>query len=228
MRSKVILVLAIILGLVTTFLFYNYMMQFDDETIVTNERLVEIVVAKKDIHKNQRITSDHLELASVSQSGVHEQTQTDSTELIGKYAVSNIAAGEQILSHRVSDEKEESQLISRKIQEGYRAISVGVNFVQSVSNLIEPGDWVDVISTIKNKETEELESELLLEKIYVLAVGRRMLETSPDNLYVEYSASTLELRPQDAVKLVNAAERGTIQIIVHSRILEREGMGDAR
>jgi pilus assembly protein CpaB len=228
MRSKVILVLAIILGLVTTLLFYNYMMQFDQEIITVNESLVEIVVAKKDIHKNQRITSDHLEKVSVSQTGVHAQTQTDLTEIIGKYAISNIAAGEQILSHRVSHEKEESELISRKIKEGYRAISVGVNFVQSVSNLIEPGDWVDVISTIKNTESEELESKLLLEKVYVLAVGRRMLESSPENLYVEYSASTLELKPLDAVKLANAAERGTIQLIVHSRILEREGMENAR
>lgn len=226
MKTKLILVLAIIMGLITTLLFYKYMTQFDQETAI-NESLIEVFTAKEAIQENQRITSDLLEKTSVSQTGIHQQVIKDSSDAIGKYATSDIAAGEQILSHRLSDEKEENLFISRKVKKGFRAVSVGVNFVQSVSNLIEPEDWVDVVFT-KKQTGEDIESKMLLEKVHVLAVGRRMIESNSESIYVEYSSASLELTPQDAVKLVNALESGSIHLILHSRIMDQEGKGDGK
>jgi pilus assembly protein CpaB len=228
MRTKIILVLAIIMGLITTLLFYKYMTQFDQEIVISEESLIEVIVASKEIPKNQRITEEFIEKISISKTGIHEQAYVNETEALGKYATAAIAAGEQILSHRVSVEKEESLYISRKIKEGYRASSVGVNFVQSVSNMIEPEDYVDVIFSEVDPVTELIESELLLQKVHVLAVGRKMIEPVQGEAYVEYSSATLELTVQDAVKLANAAQRGTIHLILHSRIKEREGTGNAK
>ncbi|RSK26374.1 Flp pilus assembly protein CpaB [Bacillus sp. HMF5848] len=226
MRSKVILFLALVMGLVTTFLFYNYMKQFDSEATVA-EVLTEVVVAKVDILENQRITSDMIELKSVPELGVHQNSITDLSELSDMYATGHIAAGEPILTNRVSSEQQESLFVSRKVRDGYRAVSVGVNFVQSVSNLIEPEDEVDVIFTEgipKPDGTQEFISKTILEKARVLAIGRKMLPTveGAEEEYVEYSSVTVELVPNDALKLVNASERGSIQFILHTRLISPE------
>ena len=42
-----------------------------------------------------------------------------------------------------------------------------------------------------------------------------------DEEYVEYSSVTLELKPEDAVKLVNASEKGDLHLTIHSKIIEQ-------
>jgi len=217
MRAKIILLVAIAMGLVTTFLFFNYMKKYNVVT-TANETMVEVVAAKTEIKKNQTIVSGMLEMIQVPKLGVHPEALKSLAEAEGKLAESNIGQGEVILSYRIKSEKDESQFVSRKVTEGNRAVSVGVNFVQSVSNLIEPEDLVDVIYTPPAKDKEVLPvSVLLLEKVRVLAVGRRMVETDKENPYAEYSSVSLEVKPQDEVRLVNADESGTISLVLHSR-----------
>jgi pilus assembly protein CpaB len=219
MRAKIILLVAILLGLVTTFLFFNYMKKYDVVT-TANESLIEVVAAKAEIKKNQKIVAGMLQLVQVPKMGVHPQAIKTLAEAEGKIAESNIGAGEVILSYRMINEKDESQFVSRKVKEGNRAVSVAVNFVQSVSNLIEPEDLVDVVYTppIKTGSNDLAPpSILILEKVRVLAVGRRMVETDKENPYAEYSSVSLEVKPQDEVRLVNADETGKISLILLTR-----------
>jgi pilus assembly protein CpaB len=218
MRTKIILVLAVMMGLITTVLFYNYMKKFDHEAAAT-EHMAQIVSAKQAINKNQKISADMLETIQVPQAGVHSGTVQNSADVVGKYATADIAQGEPVLRHRIMQENEESLFVSRKIKEGHRAVSVGVNFVQSVSNLIEPEDYVDVIFSEQDPVSREVKTELILQKVRVLAVGRRMLEPDSGVEYVEYNSATLELKSADTVKLVNADERGNIQLVLHSRVI---------
>jgi pilus assembly protein CpaB len=103
---------------------------------------------------------------------------------------------------------------------------VGVDINQSVSNLIEPEDEVDVILTTVNKDKANqplANSVVLLQKARVLAVGRKMV--TPENSkepYVEYSSVTLEVNPEDAVTLINATEQGKIHLILYKRPLMDE------
>lgn len=87
--------------------------------------------------------------------------------------------------------------------------------------MIEPEDWVDVVytETIDNGSGEQTVSRMLLENVRVLAVGRLMIESSTKEDYVEYSSVTLELLSPDAVKLIQASERGTLHFILRSRII---------
>lgn len=217
MRSKLILIVAIILGLVTTVLFFNYMKRYDDIS-TANETLTQVVVAKKAIKRNETIGADALELAQVPKKGLHPEAVKTIAEAQGKIADADIAPGEVLLSHHLQDKKEEALFVSRKVRDGYRAVSVGVNLVRSVSNLIEPEDEVDVIATPEKVNGQPSPSTLLLEKARVLAVGRRMVEANTDTPYVEYSSVTLEVKPADAVAIVNAQEHGSVSLILQSRI----------
>jgi pilus assembly protein CpaB len=221
MKTKLVLVLAIIMGLITTYLFYDYMKQYEVETTI-QENMTKVLVAKEPIKKNQRISAGMVEFAEVPEMAVHPKVITLVSDIEGLYATSNIEKGESILTHRVKSEKEETLFVSKKVTEGHRAVSIGVNFVQSVSNLIEPEDYVDVIFSeqIKEGEKEVIKSEIILSKVRVLAIGRKMIESTSETEHVEYSSATLELVPADALKLVNASQRGSLQLALHTRVIQ--------
>jgi pilus assembly protein CpaB len=217
MRTKIILILAITMGIVTTVLFYNYMKKFNTEQQVI-ENVIEVLAAKQPIAKNQQITSDMVQLITVPQSEVYKEAFTNVVDVAGKVATADLAQGEPILKHRIQDQKEEALLVSRKVKEGFRAVSVGVNIVQTVTNLIEPEDEVDVYFSEPNKETKLMDTMVLLQKVKVLAVGRRMTDPDPNVPYMEYSAVTLELNAADTLKIINAKERGNVHLALHSKV----------
>ncbi len=221
MRSKIILTLAIIMGLFTNLLFYKYMSQMDQAAIV-NETMVDVIVSKQAIKKNQVVASTMLEKKQVPLNGLHQGTVSETSGLVGKFATSDIAAGEPMMLSRLAETKDETLFISRKIKEGYRAVSIGVNFVSSVSNLIEPEDYVDVLVSTTDEVTKEIETEIILQKIRVLAIGRRMVEANPETVYAEYSSVSLELNSADTVKLVNADAEGNINLTLYTRIITSE------
>ncbi|MDF2606957.1 MAG: cpaB [Bacillales bacterium] len=227
MRSKLILVIALIMGSITTFLFFNYMKKFD-EAKIANQNMTEVIVANGKIQENERITSSKVKVIKIPSKGLHSQSIKNTNEVVGKYATAEIESGEVLLGHRIKSSKDELVFVSRKIKEGYRGVSVGVNFIQSVSNLIEPGDTVDVISTevIKDGNRNIVRTVQILSKVNVLAVGRKMVTVKgkeEEEKYAEYSSVTLELLPDDAIKVVNFSERGNIQLTVHSKITNAAG-----
>lgn len=221
MKSKLLLILAMIMGLITTFLFYSYIEDLRQEQM-SNKTMTNILVARKNIQKNQKLSKSMVIFKKVPKKSVHPQTIKDFSDLDGLFANAHISKGEPILKHRLQSQGEEEQFVSKKIQKGYRAVSASVNMVQSVTNLIEPNDLVDVIFSEEieqNNGQAMITTELLLNKVKVLAVGRRMIESTSEGPSAEYHSVTLELRQEDAVRLVNAQERGNIHMILHSKII---------
>lgn len=216
MRAKLLLIVAVILGLITTFFFVKYMNQFEEVSTV-NEDLVDVVVVRSEIKKNQIITRDMLALKQLPKLGLHPQAITNIDDVVGRFALTDMVEGEVLLPHRSVSVAAESKMVSRKIQEGQRGVSVEVNMVQSVSNLIEPEDYVDVFHTKPETSTEPAVTTLVLEKIRVLAVERRMVEEDSEHPYLEYYTVALEIKPEDRLKLVHANQTGAITLVLHSR-----------
>lgn len=219
MKPKFIFLLAIVMGIITTILFYQYTQKVNGQKTAT-EKTVEIVVAKEKIDQNQVITAKQLETVSMPEKEVLSQSFNNAGEVEGKMAASVIEKGEPILSNHLVSEQEESVYVSRKVSDGYRAVSIGVDFNQSVSNLIEPEDLVDVVYTKNNPpgSTAPLVSVILLRNVRVLAVGRQIVTPDQPNVkYVEYSSVTLEVKPEDAVKLINASVQGKIHLMLYKR-----------
>lgn len=229
MKSKLFFLLAIVTGLLTTFLFYQHISNIEAENVVS-ENTVEVVVAGQAIAANSVLMPDMLKLQRLPEASVHPNALTSMGQAVGNFTTSEIAADELLLQHRVSDKQAESQIISRKLDAEYRAVSVGVNIVQSVTNMIMPDDYVDVIFSemieVRNQDTGKddkvITSEILLREVKVLAIGRKMTEYLAGEEYQEYTAVTLQLTDLQALDLVNASERGQIQLMLHSRIIGAE------
>lgn len=215
MKLKRVGLLALISGMITTFLFYHFISKANAQP--QEEPLVKVITAVKDIKKNERVTDDMVGVSEVPKSDTLTLALKKKEDVIGKYASVPIKKGEIILSHRVENGQDEEAIVSKKVRAGFRAVSIQAEYVESVSNLIEPEDFVDVIVTVEMKKTEEVITEIVKEKARVLSVGQRMIEKNGSGPREEYHAVTLELTKPDAVKVIQATREGHVQLILHSK-----------
>ncbi|MCY6371180.1 Flp pilus assembly protein CpaB [Clostridium ganghwense] len=230
MKSRNILILALMMALITTFLFNKYLKDLDKK-YKKNENKISVVVPQKYINKNEKVTRELLQIKEFDADSVHPEAIKKIEEVEGKYALTDIKKGEFLFSNRFTNQFDEKKLVTRKIQNGFRAVSIEVNLVESVSNLIQPEEYVDVVFSEEIKQdgiTNTINTQILLENIRVLAVGKRLSDKkiqtkdskdlNQKENEIEYVSVTLELKPSDAIKLINADEKGHIKLILRSKI----------
>ncbi len=226
MKRKKLVFLAIISGFITTMLFYMFLTKGTEATGEPPVPMVKAVQAAQGMKKNEKITEENITTVEVPQDQLHPEAVQDPQTIIGKYISADLKQGEIIMQHRIQHTEEETKVVSRKIKEGYRAVSISVDYVKTVSNLIVPGDFVDVVLIEQASESapEPIDTELVLEKVEVLSVGKQMAEKeaasedTEEGAEPDYLAVTLELNQYDAIKLINASARGSLQLILNSRL----------
>jgi len=232
MKSRNVLILALVMALVTTLLFNKYLKDLDGR-YKKNQNKITVVAAKEPIKKNQRVTKQMLQVKEISADAVPADAVKKLEQIEGKYALTDIKEGEVLLPFRFTSQFEESEVITRKIRDGYRAVSIEANFVESVSNLIQPEDSVDIVYTETIKQgggPSQVNTLLVLENVRVLAVGKSLNEDKGNGAVVkdskekeqenQYTAVTVELKPEDAVKIINVDEKGNIKFILRSKVLQ--------
>lgn len=230
MKSKFILIGALLFAIATTFLFSNYVKNLDNK-YKNDKNMVNVVVLKQNIKKDQKVTSDMLEVKAYSANSILPGAIKNIKDINGSYALVDMKAGEQLFTDRFSNQTKETEFLSRKVKEGNRAISIEANYVESVSTLIEPDDYVDVIFSEKAKDGT-INTQTLLENVRVLAVGKRMEESSNNTAVqstknaaqgaanpaqAEYNSLTLELNPDQIKTIDNADERGNLKFVLRSK-----------
>ena len=224
MRSRTLFLLAILMGLITTTLFIFTMNNENPKATESAEEIkkVEVVVAISPIQANQVITNELIEMKSIPIDQKHEAAVQNKEDIIDKISTTQIEANEIILKHRVQAIEEEKSSLSKKITYESRGVSIGLDVVQkSVSNLIEPEDYVDVIftGTVKKGEEEVVETKRIFSNVRVLAIGQKITLSNEGTEIVQFEEVTLELSPDDTVKLVNAYETGSLHLALHSKII---------
>lgn len=224
MKAKNIFFLALIAGGITTVLFYLFINETNAGMAPDPLEMQEVVAAAVDIDQHVLITEDMLVITEVPEDQLHPEMIQDASQIIDRYTTAAVKEGEIIMEHRLDTESEAAEFISTKLQEGYRAVSISVDYVKSVSNLVEPDDYVDIVLTeAVEEENSPVSTEMVLEKVRVLAVGERLMETDEEGtVQEEYHAVTLELLSEDAVDVIHASERGTLQLALYSKLLSEE------
>ncbi|WP_067728948.1 Flp pilus assembly protein CpaB [Oceanobacillus damuensis] len=226
MKPKKVLLLAILSGVITTFLFFMFINNQATETSATGPEIemAEVVIAAADIPKDQQILQEQITVKEIPLEQIHPEMVKDINNVLHQYTITDIKQGEILMNHRMQKKEEEAEVISRKINEGYRAVSTEVTYVTGISNLIQPEDFVDVVLT----SGENLETEMILEKVHVLAVGERMTEKKAEGAEpVLYQSVTLELNQEDTVKLINARAHGELHLALYSKSDLNEGIEEA-
>lgn len=214
--NKKIAVISIIMALFTCLLVYLYIKK---STTVKPETVqyVDVYIAAKTLPARHKITDADIRQTRVVKDLLHPKAVQDRTEIVGKRLKERIIEGEQILRDRLVDEG--SFIMSYNLPYGKRAVSINVNDQINVSNLVRPGDFVDVIASFEKEEEEEGDTKIIypritkiiIQNVEVLALGQDQtvqegkIEEAPKTV-------TLAVTPEQAETLVYASEFGMLRL----------------
>lgn len=106
----------------------------------------EIVRVTKDIKEGDEITAEMVQTVEVGAYNLPQNLMTDKKEVIGKYATANLAAGDYILSSKLSAVPAAENAYLYNLDGTKQAISVTIkSFATGLSGKLESGDIVTVI-----------------------------------------------------------------------------------
>ena len=218
MRNKRLIIAltgAVICGLIGVMLITRYLSSVQTYT----RDLGNVVVAKQEIPLGEKITEEQLTLAQIPNGSAPEGVFRKMDEVVGRVAITPIGVRETITNMKLAPAGTGGGL-SAVIPEGYRAMTVKVDDVVGVSGFIMPGSFVDVVAIItpmaQAAATNGPISKIVLQNIKVLASGAKI--DSPENQRQpsEVKAVTLQVTPEQAEKLVLAANEGKLQLVMRN------------
>ncbi len=218
MRNKrLILALtgAVICGLLAVMLVTRYLANVQQYTRDLNN----VVVAKSEIPLGAKITSEQLQLMPIPNGSTPEGAFRKMEDAVGRVAVIPIGVREPITNLKLAPAGIGAGL-QAVIPEGYRAMTVKVDDIVGVSGFVMPGSYVDVVAVIvpvnPTSASQGPISKIVLQNIKVLASGGNL--DSPENQRQPSSvnAVTLMVTPEQAEKLVLAANESKLQLVMRN------------
>ena len=106
----------------------------------------EIVRVTKDIKEGDEITAEMVQTVEVGAYNLPQNLMTDKKEVVGKYATADLAAGDYILSSKLSAVPAAENAYLYNLDGTKQAISVTIkSFAAGLSGKLESGDIVTVI-----------------------------------------------------------------------------------
>lgn len=225
MRNKrflIVLVGALLFGTLAAISVSRYLSSAQAYT----KNLNNVVVAKIAIPLGTKIIPEQLSVVQFPRESMPDGVFDSVEKLVGRVAVTNIAAREPVTDAKLAAEGTAGGL-SAVIPEGYRAITVKVDDVVGISGFLQPGAMVDVVVVIdpaENSTSQDPVSKIVLQNIKVLANGQNIDQPKNEREANSVKAVTLQVTPEQAEKLVLAANEGKLQLVMRNGI----DQGDAQ
>src|SRR5438093_365582 len=219
MRNKRLIVAltgAVLCGLLGVVLVTRYLSSVQAYT----KDLGNVVVAKTEIQLGEKITAEKLALASMPNGSEPQGAFRKLDQVLGRIAITPIGLRETVTNLKLAPEGMGGGLPA-VIPEGYRAMTVKVDDVVGVSGFIMPGSFVDVVAIIvppssQGGDRQEAISKIVLQSIKVLASGPRLDSPENEREPTSVKAVTLQVTPEQAEKLVLAANEGKLQLVMRN------------
>lgn len=230
-KALAFFVMAAVVGLLGLFLFMRYLDQIKSNVIgngtnTVGIETVPVIVAAMDLPIATTLEKKHLSIIQWPKEDAPEGIYQTSNAVIGRTTLQSLIKGEPVLAPRIADSNTHG--MAALLSPGKRAMAVKVDSVVGVAGFVQPGDFVDVITTMKpddeTKETLESEaarmSKIILQNIKVLAVGEHLSKENKNPLKVK--VVTLEVSAEESEKLALGSQHGQIQLTMRSKIDQSE------
>ena len=154
--NKALLFLGLFLGLVSAVLVVVYLRSADGDGGggASGGVVTPVVVANQSIPVGARVTEDMVTLKEVTSDAVLVDAFRDTDKVVGQVTLVPLVSGEQVIPTKVTATGAaiadgESPPLAYVVQEGKRGVAVQVSSVIGASGLVRPGDYVDVILTVR-------------------------------------------------------------------------------
>ncbi len=216
--DKRIIIFAVVLAAITTFGIYKYLESLKPEEVEVT--YVEVWVAKETIPAKVKVTDAMIDYREIDKKYVHPESMTDGTKIVGKYTMERILADEQILESRLFDL--EALRFSYNIPSGQRAMTIQVNLIAGISDMVTPGDHVDLLVHVAAREKDGVSyppaTKAFIEDVLVLSINKMDSieeKKASDDAAEEQASSrllTLAINASETEKLFQADQTGEIRL----------------
>jgi pilus assembly protein CpaB len=225
-RGTLLLIGAIGFAILAVFAAKNYLGQqvaLEKARLQPKQAMVDVVVAKSDLPRGSVIEQANMAVRSIPRayavSGSVDPDRFDS--YLGSKIALAMRAGEPLIAQSI--EGADVATFSAKVKTGIRAMTVVVDEVNSVSGMLQPGDRVDLLLSVKppvvalNVPPAPEVTAALMQDVAVLATGKQVRPGQGDNPQSRtFATITIEVSPEAAQKLVVAQRSGKLTALLRN------------
>jgi pilus assembly protein CpaB len=216
-RTLAMGVVAIVLGIVAAVGMRSHIglqLAIERAQLGNHQEMVELLVAKRELSPGELVGSDTLAIREIplefAPGGALGPDDFD-TFVGSRFAVS-MRRGEPLLPGMLHEPQRHG--LSARLKPGVRALTVSVDEVNSLSGMLQPGDRIDLLLSVRppsldGAPTPEV-TRTLMQGVTVLATGRHVRPGVDDGQGRTFTAITVEVDPVQAQKLVVAQRNGRL------------------
>lgn len=222
-RNLIYILIAVGLGLVAVVLANSYFSGVEErQERVAQQQLARIVVATQPLDFGSALTTENIRLQNYPANSVPVGAFFSMEELLqgGQVALRPIVPGEPILADKLSGRS----VLSAKLPDGMRAMSIPISATNAVSGFIRPADIVDVLLTRDLGDDEQV-TEVVMEAVQVLAIGTTQSENATEPGLAGTATVLVDLF--GAQKLTLARKMGEMSLVLRNVENAEEGPGVA-
>jgi pilus assembly protein CpaB len=167
-RRTVILIVAAVVAVVAAGAIYSYLNTVQDRAY-KDAKLVKVYRVEKDVTKGlpgeQAIDGGFVKSSDIPQKYRPTTALTDINVIRGKVALNALSAGQVVVDGMFVEPRAAQVSFAQRIPAGQVAVTVEVDQVHGVANLIVPGDQVNILATAPDGQ------RFLFQNVNVIAVG---------------------------------------------------------
>lgn len=212
----VVVVVALLFAGLASWMVYDYLHKEAD--IAKASQAQNIVVAAVDIPLGSKINSTQLKTMGWPRESVPPGSFSDPKAIVdaGRTNLRPISAGEPVTEAKLIPKQGNADvgIMTYLVPEGHRAVTVAVNEVAGVAGFITPHNRVDIVVTTTPTGSSETISKIVLQDVPILATGQ--ITDQKEGKPVVVPTVTLDLTPDDSEKLVLAASKGSLQLLLRN------------
>ena len=218
-RNWIYLAVAVVLGLLAVVLANAYFSGVEEQQqrVAEEQKLARIVVTTQPLEFAQPLTTENLRMANYPANSVPEGAFFSIPQALqgGKVALQPMVPNEPVLRNKVNDRA----ILSAKLPEDMRAVSIPISAITAVSGFVRPGDLVDILLTRDEDGGERV--EVILERVQILAINQTSSENANDPQVG--STATVLVDLFNAQKLTLAQRLGQLSVVLRNIKNQEQG-----
>jgi pilus assembly protein CpaB len=205
--------IAVLIAAIASYSLYSYLKGQESkmkEAVATEN----IVVASQDLGVGAVINDTQVKMVGWPKASLPQGSFAATGQVVGRVALDKIAAGEPITAAKLVPAGGQPGILTYKIPEGHRAMTVAVDQVSGVAGFITPGNKVDVVLSVTPPGGKQPLSKIVLQDVPVLAIGQIISQEKKDEKPQVVPTVTMDVTPDDAEKLAVASTQGRLQLVL--------------
>jgi pilus assembly protein CpaB len=213
--------LAVLLGLITSFLVFSWLQNEKNRLMaapIPLSKNVQVLVSNGDLSWGTKLMPEMMQLQEFPPGAIPEGHFTSLEAVKDRVLLVDMKRNELLLESKLAPLGMTSGGVAAVTDVNKRAMSVKVDDVIGVAGFIKPADRVDVMVTIEpegGKQGNTI-SKMILENVKVLAAGTQMERKGKDEEPKQVQVITVEVDVEEAEKLALASTQGRLRLALRN------------